>query len=117
MTHLQGRGGHLLKALSTSIILNFWLHCSTIQGKHVKPMIDNTTAVAVINNMGTCNSRYCHSVGGQIWQFCVNNNICLTAAHIPGSQNVLANSESHHFQNQDKQWKLNSLSLCNAMTL
>ncbi len=47
-------------------------------------MIDNTTAVAVINNMGTCHSRDCHSVGRQIWQFCANNNIWLTAAHIPG---------------------------------
>ena len=88
---------------------------STIQGKHVKLMIDNTTAVAVINNMGTCHSRDCHLVGRQIWQFCVNNSIWLTAAHIPGSQNVLADSESRHFLNQDKEWKLDSLSLHNAL--
>ncbi len=88
---------------------------STIQGKHVKLMIDNTTAVAVINNMGTCHSRDCHSVARQIWQFCANNNIWLTAAHIPGSQNVLADRESRHFQSQDKEWKLNSISLQNAL--
>ncbi|CAB4034632.1 Transposon Tf2-6 poly, partial [Paramuricea clavata] len=74
--------------------------CTTIQGKHVKLMIDNTTAVAVINNMGSCHSRACHSVGCQIWQFCVEYNIWLTAAHIPGAKNVLADKKSRHFQSQ-----------------
>ena len=34
----------------------FALKCfhTSLSGKHVKLMIDNTTAVAVINNMGTC---------------------------------------------------------------
>ncbi len=87
---------------------------STIQGKHVKLMIDNTTAV--INNMGTCHSRDCHLVGRQIWQLCANSNIWLTVAHIPGlCQNVLAGRKSCHFQSQDKEWKLNSLSLQNVL--
>ena len=78
-------------------------------------MIDNTTAVAVINNMGTCHSRDYHSVGLQIWQFCTANNIWLTAAHIPGSKNVLADKESRHFHSQDTEWKLNSLDLQHAL--
>ena len=66
------------------------LFCNAIQGKHVKLMIVNTTAVAIINNMGTCHSRECHLVGRQIWEFCVDINIWLTAAHIPGSQKRLS---------------------------
>ena len=42
----------------------FALNCfqSSLSGKHVKIMIDNTTAVSVINNMGTCHSDKCNSI-------------------------------------------------------
>ena len=33
-----------------------------LKGKHIKIMIDNTTAVSVINNMGTCDSYPCNSI-------------------------------------------------------
>ena len=78
-------------------------------------MIGNTTVVAVINSMGSCHSRACHSVGCQIWQFYIENNIWLTDAHISGAKNVLADIESRHFQSQDKEWKLNPLSLHDAL--
>ena len=49
-------------------------------------MIDNTSAVSQINNMGTCHIEECNSFAVQIWEFCVSHNITwLTAAHIPGS--------------------------------
>ncbi len=49
-------------------------------------MIDNTTAVSVINNMGTCHGLKCNKIAVQIWEFCKLHNVTwLTAAHIPGS--------------------------------
>ena len=58
---------------------------SSLSGKHVKIMIDNTSAVAQINNMGTCHSEECNSLVLQIWEFCIAHNISwLTAAHTPG---------------------------------
>ena len=52
----------------------FALKCfqSSLSGKHVKIMIDNTTAVSVINNMGTCHSDKCSSIGVKIWEFCMS---------------------------------------------
>ena len=58
--------------------------------KTVKIMIDNTSAVAQINNMGTCHT----------WSW-------LTAAHIPGSSNLIADGESRHFHSQETEWLLN----------
>ena len=96
----------------------FALKCfhTSLSGKHVKLMIDNTTAVAVINNMGTCHSVDCHSIAVQIWEFSMLHNITwLTAAHIPGSSNVRADNESRHFLSQDREWMLNPSLLGRAL--
>ena len=44
-------------------------------------MIDNTTAVAVINHMGTNHSNDCNSIAIKIWSFCFKHNMWLTACH------------------------------------
>ena len=96
----------------------FALQCfqTSLSGKHVKLMIDNTTAVAVINNMGTCHSIECHSLAVQIWEFSMLHNITwLTAAHIPGSHNVRADMESRHFHSQDTEWMINPTLLSSAL--
>ena len=85
----------------------FALKCfqSSLSGKHVKIMIDNTTAVSVINNMGTCHSDNCNSIGIKIWEFCMSHNIIwLTTAHIPGSSNYRADKESRDFRSEDTEW-------------
>ena len=80
----------------------------SIVNKHVKILIDNTTAVGVINNMGTCHSDPCNSIACKIWVFCEENNVWLTAAHIPGNQNIIADLESR-CKNIDTEWMLNSV--------
>ena len=69
-------------------------------------MIDNTIAVSVIDNMGTCHSDPCNSVACNIWTLCEENGIWLTAAHIPGKENVTADYESRN-SNFDTEWMLN----------
>ena len=87
-----------------------------LENKHVKIMVDNTTAVAVINKMGTCHSKMCNSVALQIWDFCILHNIWLTAAHTPGRCNVEADRASREFHNRDTEWKLNQSLLANALS-
>ena len=69
----------------------FALKCfqSSLPGKHVKIMIDKTTAVSVINNMGTCHSDKCYSIADKIWEFCMLHNI-------------IAGLQSHAIQNRSK---------------
>ena len=65
-----------------------------VGGKHVRVMIDNTTAVASLNHMGTSHSRECNTASRLIWDWCVAHNIWLSTAHIPGKSNILADMES-----------------------
>ena len=56
--------------------------------RHVRMMMDNTTAVANINKMGTSHSKDCNMITKQIWVFCIEKGVWLSAAHVPGRENV-----------------------------
>ena len=51
-------------------------------------------AVKVINKMVTSKSNSCNQTAHVIWQFCKSLNMCITCAHIPGSENIIADKES-----------------------
>ena len=94
-----------LERLAAYFVLKFFI--KDVKGKHIKIMIDNTTAVSVINNMGTCHSYPCNSIiACKIWTPCEENRIWLTAAHIPGKEYVTADYESR-YSNLDTEWMLN----------
>ena len=44
--------------------------------------------------MDTSHSRNCNSGCRLVWDWCVSNGIWLSAAHIPGASNILADKES-----------------------
>ena len=67
---------------------------NNVKDKHVRVLIDNTTAVATLNQMGTSHSRDCNSGCRLVWDCCVSNGIWLSAAHRPGASNILADKES-----------------------
>ena len=78
-------------------------------------MIDNTTAVAVINHMGTCHSDVLNTLSKRLWLWCVSRNIWISAAHIAGKSNQQADLESR--QNKtETEWMLNRDSLSHALT-
>lgn len=62
---------------------------------HIKS--DNTTAISYINKMGGVRSEQCSQVGFQIWDWCEKRHIWLTASHIPGQENTVADSLSRNF--------------------
>ena len=70
-------------------------------------MIDNTITVAVINHMSTIHSNECSEIAINIWSFCLNYHMWLTACHIPGESNVVADRVSTQFSKQDAEWMLN----------
>ena len=53
----------------------------SVVGKHVKILIDNTTAVSVINNKGSSHNDQCDDVACDIWKLCEEKSIWLTAAY------------------------------------
>ena len=61
-------------------------------------MIDNTTSVYTLNNMGTSPSYLCNSVVKKIWTWAINREIWLSSAYIPGNLNEEADALSREEQ-------------------
>ena len=73
---------------------------------HIK--MDNITAVAHINKMGGTKSPILNQITKEIWEFCLEREITLTAEYLPGLMNTKADWESRHVKSSS-QWKLNVL--------
>ncbi len=73
--------------------------------KHIRLMIDNTTAVAYINHMGGSKSKQCNRVARKIWKWAEKRGVWISAAHVPGKKNVLADYYSRK-QNDSKEWTI-----------
>ena len=57
-------------------------------------MCDNVTAIANINNMGGIKSETCNNFACRIWNFCTENKLWVSAAHIPDIYNIEADQQS-----------------------
>ncbi len=66
-------------------------------------MVDNMTAVTILNNMGTSHSWELNEI---IWSCCIQRGIWLTLAHIPGKINIVADRESRQHR-KELEWTLN----------
>ena len=77
-----------------------------MQNEHILVLSDNTTAVQCINKFGTCRSRVLDKTTQDIWDCSIQNNIWLSATHIPGKLNVEADEESRKMEIHTE-WKLN----------
>ena len=84
------------------------------QNKHVKIFSDSQVGVQIINKMGTTKSSICNEIIKNTCLFCVKNKIWITAAHIPGAENVIADYESRKSY-KDAEWMLNPEIFQNAM--
>ena len=73
-----------------------------VSDKHVKVLVDNTT-VSCINQ--TCHSQDLNCLVINTWERCINHNVWLTVAHIPGTDNVIANRDSRKSRS-DTEWAL-----------
>jgi hypothetical protein len=69
--------------------------------------LDNTCAVAYIKNFG---GRYfkLNALTKEIWNWCKTKNIWLSAVHLPGSKNLVADRKSRVF-NDKTEWTLNAV--------
>ena len=55
---------------------------------HIYIYLDNITAVNYLNSMGGTHSIKCNSATKNIWQFCIERDIWISAALIPGKNNT-----------------------------
>ena len=89
--------------------------CQNERNVVVKIFLDNTTAIAYINNMGGCKSIDCNRLAVDIWNWCLERQIYVIAAFLPGKYNIEADYFSRHFNDQ-LEWQMNKKifkKLCN----
>ena len=67
-----------------AVFLGLQTFCSSHHDCHIRLMIDNTTAVALLNHMGTSHSDPLNELTKEIWLWCTTHNIWISAAHIAG---------------------------------
>ena len=79
--------------------------CKTKNALHVRLRLDNTTAVAYINNMGGTKSLACNLMAKTIWNWCIAKNIWISAIYLPGRDNTIADQKSRKF-NDNLEWML-----------
>jgi hypothetical protein len=83
-------------------VQDFLKHQSNLS---VKLRLDNTTAIAYINNQGGTRSPSLTSLTLELWNWCLQQSILITAEHLPGVLNVQADKESRTFVDSSD-WKL-----------
>ena len=83
-------------------ILSF---CKDSPPRHIRLMSDNTTTVAYINHQGGSRSPSCDGVARRIWKWAENNDTWISAAHIPGKDNIDADEQSRAF-NDATEWSI-----------
>ena len=80
-SHIEAREHiNYLELLATFLGLKTF--AKTISNSHIRLRIDNTSAVSIINNMGTSHSEKCNSLAKQVWEWCIERQIWISAAHI-----------------------------------
>ena len=67
--------------------------------------MDNRTAVAYVNHMGGTRSPQLNSVATQLWTWCLERGIMLSAEYLPGVDNRIADMESRTVQSS-AEWQL-----------
>ena len=69
--------------------------------------IDNSTAVAYLNNKGGTHSHQLLQLTLEIWHWCETKRLYLLAQHVPGKNNVVADEESRKMRDHND-WKIDS---------
>ena len=78
--------------------------CRDKHSIHVKILMDNTSAIAYINNMGGIRSKTLNDLARECWLWCLERDIWISAYYLPGVENE-ADTYSRNFNDQIE-WKL-----------
>lgn len=80
---------------------------SDTRNTHIQLQLDNTTAVAYINNMGGIKSDELDYLAKKLWEWSISRDIWVSAVHIPGKTNVDADEQSREFYDKHE-WSVNN---------
>ena len=90
---------------ATLVVQTFLKHKTRLS---VLLRLDNTSAVAYINNLGGTVSPELVDLAKTLWMWCLERNIYITPQHLPGAQNHIADAKSRTMV-ELSDWKLNPI--------
>ena len=82
--------------------------CKDMNDIHIQLQINNTTAVAYINNMGGSKSAELNQPAFSVWEWCITRNVWLSAVHMAGILNAGTDEKSREFSDRHE-WSLEKL--------
>jgi hypothetical protein len=100
----EEKSSHINYLELMAIFIGLKVFCRDLRNVHIGIQSDNTAAVAYINDMGGMRSKKLDRLAIEIWEWCFERELFLTAQHIPGVSND-ADESSRNFT-LDKEWKL-----------
>ncbi|XP_050512905.1 uncharacterized protein LOC126888594 [Diabrotica virgifera virgifera] len=91
------------------LALFFGLKCYAghLKDCHILCRVDNTTAMAYVNRMGSIQHPNLNALAREIWQWCEQKNIYIRAAYIPSVDNVEADIASRQLK-IETEWSLSN---------
>ncbi len=97
---------HINNLEMLAVILSLQEFQSAVTGRHVLVMTDNTTVVGQIRNQGGTRSSALYELTKQLFIWADSHQVVLSAQHIPGRLNVLADLLSRRHQVIQTEWSL-----------
>lgn len=110
----QKSGGHWSQEesklhINCKELLAAWLglqaFVSNIKKAHIHIKMDNTCAVAYLNRKGGVHSKPLCKVALSLWQWCLDRQLTVSAEHLPGIENIQADTESRR-KLDSSEWEL-----------
>ena len=83
---------------------------------HVLLRMDNTTSIAYINRMGGTRSQTLSQTACDLWHWCLQRGITLSAVHLPGVLNSIADGASRTLQSS-AEWMLERSICCGIIQI
>lgn len=81
-----------------------------LRNSNILLRIDNTTAVAYINRMGSVQFPHLTAITREIWQYCESKNLWIFASYISSKENAIADFQSRVLdENNNTEWTLSTV--------
>ena len=86
------------------------MFAKNVHDKHILLRLDNSTAVCLINKMGTCKSKTLMSLCINLFEWCRSRNLWISATYIPSKQNEADEaSRAGLTTKMESEWQLNPM--------
>ncbi|KAJ8980422.1 hypothetical protein NQ317_018814 [Molorchus minor] len=87
---------------------NYHINVLELKAAFFALRVDNTTALAYINKMGSVQYPVLNNVARSIWQWCESKNIFIYASYIKSKDNYEADAESRVKLSKETEWEINN---------